>query len=112
MFKDTIHSRRTVTASCRLHLHPDAEIVAMGRRDVDVVLGGGKFKICFAGDGMLVRQESFYCCEFGKKLPNDALVFTTEGKEMQFACCIAKTHSNLQVDLSKGATVGEKEYEW
>ncbi len=112
MFKDTVRSRRDVTAACFLHLHPDCEITAIEGQNVEVAYPCGKFRIRFAGGGKLTQAESFYCCEFGKKIPNQALVFTGRGREMQFACCIAKAESDIDLDLSAGAVIDSTRYRW
>ena len=112
MFKDTLAARREITATSRLHLHPDCKIITISQSRADIAFPGGRFRICFAGAGTVTAEESFYCCEFGKKIPNKAIAFTTQGRDMQFACCIARGDSELQLDLSSGATVNGKRYGW
>ena len=51
---------------------------------------GGRFWVGFAGQGTLEVERSIHCPEFGVKLENRALVFSTvcDGGDIESAFCI------------------------
>ena len=81
--RDRVKARRPVTAVSRLHLHPDCRIISLKNQDVIVEYSAGTFKITFSGQGKLYCENSFYCPEFGYKVPNIALAYKFDGKESE-----------------------------
>ena len=71
----------------RLHLHPECQIEEQDGNKAVIEFPEGRFEISFEGQGALAQEESVYCPEFGKKLPNVALAysFSPGEKEMKFA---------------------------
>jgi len=81
--------RDRLTASCgiravsRLHLHPECQIAKMSPPKVDVVHPGGVLRVEFLGAGDLSSEDSHYCPEFGKAIPNKTLAFSASGADME-----------------------------
>lgn len=86
--RDQVHARRPVRVVSRLHLHPTCTIKEIGARDVWVEYPGGAIQITFTNHGLLRTEETFYCPEFGRKEPNTAIAFQSEGKEIELAFTI------------------------
>ena len=112
MFRDAIRARRPVRAVCRLHLHPDCGVSTASPQEVDVSCPGGDFRIRFAGRGAASVEESFYCPEFGRKIPNRVVAFAFDGCDTKVACCIAPADAQVHLSLSDGAHVDGREYGW
>jgi uncharacterized heparinase superfamily protein len=81
--RDRFKARRSITAVSRLHLHPDCRIISLRNQDALVEYSAGIFKIAFSGQGKLSLEDSFYCPEFGCKVPNIVLAYLFEGKESE-----------------------------
>jgi uncharacterized heparinase superfamily protein len=89
--RDQVKARRPVTAVARLHLHPVCRIMRMRERDALVEYPGGSMRIAFTGQGELSREDSRYCPEFGREVPNVALAFTSDGEDSETAFTIASS---------------------
>lgn len=90
----TVHD--LVTASCsknvisRLHLHPDCEIAKLKENAALVVYPAGKIEITFFGNCGLAVEDSYYCPEFGVKIPNKALASSCSGSKIESGFIIRK----------------------
>jgi len=74
--KDDIVSFAPVRAVSRLHLHWSCQIATISSQNwVEVTYPAGRFSIRFFGEGTLSTEPSWYCPEFGKKIPNQAITF-------------------------------------
>jgi len=71
--EDTITASCTQSVTSRLHLHPNCEITELKDNTALVTYPAGKFKITFFGNGKFSVENSYYCPEFGVKIPNKAL---------------------------------------
>jgi len=49
----------------------------------------GDFRITFSGRGELSIEDSYYCPEFGVKIPNKAVAYTSSG---------CKTETEFQIE--------------
>ena len=78
-----------ITSSCnhdiksRIHFHSDCQISEIKKNTAWIQYPAGKIKITFSGAGNLAIEESFYCQEFGVKTPNESLVFTLCGSNIE-----------------------------
>lgn len=81
--------RDIITASCtqsivsRLHLHPNCKIDQLKDNTTWVTYPAGRFKISFWGDGKSLAEDSYYCPEFGVKIPNKAVAFCVSGSKIE-----------------------------
>lgn len=86
----------TITAPCiqcvisRLHLHPNCEITELKDNTAWVTYPAGKFKITFFGNGRFFVEDSYYCPEFGVKIPNKALASSCSGSQVETGFQIEK----------------------
>ena len=62
-----------------LHLHPDCRIGNMDGRVATILHPGGHFEIALEGSGKLSIEDSWYCPEFGVRIPNRAVVCSSVG---------------------------------
>lgn len=76
---DHIRSSADIRAVSRLHLHWSCQIAKISQNRVDVTYPAGRFSVRFFGEGTLSAEPSWYCPEFGKKIPNRALAFAFSG---------------------------------
>jgi hypothetical protein len=108
---DELSSKSAVEGVSRIHLHPECEIVQLKDDSVELRSAVGPFFIKFAGNGMLQVEPAFYCPEFGLRLPNKALAWSSQGAAIQFAYSIALGKQVDAFDLKQGATLNGKVYE-
>lgn len=71
---DRVDSTASHELNSRVHLAPECEIVRIEGKVVQVRAPSGDFYISFSGDGNLTVEESLYCPEFGRAVPNRVLV--------------------------------------
>jgi len=83
LVKDQITASRPVQAISRIHLHPDCAIASMGNDSAEVTHPAGRVRIHFDGPGKLESENSFYCPEFGRKIPNIVLAFHCSGARIE-----------------------------
>lgn len=76
---DEIVSPMPHTTASRLHLHPTCQLEELEGKRATVSYPGGTFRIEFTGGGALVREESLYCPEFGRRYANTCLAFVSSG---------------------------------
>jgi len=81
--RDRITASRSVGAVARLHLHPQCQIRKMSAPKVEIVHSGGVLGVEFFGDGALSLEESDYCPEFAKAIPNSVLAFSASGADIE-----------------------------
>lgn len=74
---DQVRSGQPVRSVSRVHFHPECEIVTLSETTAEIAFPGGRLTVEFAGEGELEREESLYCPEFGRGIPNFALAFTS-----------------------------------
>ena len=79
---DRITADREVAAVARLHLHPSCRVAEVSQNSVQITYPAGRFVVRFCGEGVLTREESLYCPEFGKKINNTALAFSVRGSDV------------------------------
>ena len=85
-----------ITAPCiqsvisRLHLHPNCEITELKDNTVLVTYPAGKFRITFFGNGRFFVEDSYYCPEFGVKIPNKSLASSCSGSTIETGFQIEK----------------------
>ena len=87
---DSVTSAKPVRVASRLHLHPSCEIAALEEQTVQIHAPGGAFYVAFAGRGRLEVEPSIYCPQFGVQRENQALVFSTEGADLQLGYSISR----------------------
>jgi len=112
MVRDQVRASRAVAARSRLHLHPDCAIVEREGNALRIEHPGGSFAICFAGPGRLEVEESIYCPEFGRRVENRALVFSSHTAEVEMGFCLANGCRRLGYDLAGGAVADGRRYAW
>ncbi len=76
---DEILSPAPHTTISRLHLHPACELEELEGTRATIRYPGGTLRAAFKGGGALMREESLYCPEFGKRLDNTCLAFVSSG---------------------------------
>ena len=81
--KDIITSKCNHIIKSRVHLNPNCKIIKIENNIATIQYPKGIFTITFIGKGNLDIEDSIYCPEFGKKLPNKALVFTVKGSNIE-----------------------------
>jgi uncharacterized heparinase superfamily protein len=81
--QDKVTSSHTCNIKSRIHFHPCCEIFELKQKIAFVKYPGGKIKVDFSGEGNLTVEDSFYCPEFGVKIPNKSLVFTQAGSNIE-----------------------------
>ncbi len=79
----------------------------------------GSFRVRFAGRGELEVEDSYYCPEFGVRIGNRALAFTSSAVPIQSAALVAKTGfciasdpEEFEYDLASGARVDGRSFGW
>lgn len=82
---DAVRCGRPTTAVARLHLHPDCRIESIDDDAVRVTGEGGALRIGWRGWAAPVREESWYCPEFGSRRRNPCLAFRAIGSDLQVA---------------------------
>jgi uncharacterized heparinase superfamily protein len=112
LVRDRVTARRPVTATSRLHLHPECAVGELSERCVRIRHPGGEFSVAFDGDGDLALEPSTYCPEFGRRLDTRALAFTTRAATAEFGFCIAHGAGDAQFLLASGARVNGRAYSW
>src|SRR5262249_49528937 len=112
MVRDNIEATAPVSAVSRIHLHPQCEIVMTNGHGVTIRTQAGLFVIRFVGEGRLQIEDSYYCPEFGKQIPNRALAWATHSSNTVSGYCFAPGASMEQFDLNHGATVNSNHYSW
>ena len=112
LVRDEIDSGRNTEAVARIHLHPDCKVIHAGLNAVGLNTPAGTFAIHFAGSGMLQVEESCYCPEFGRRIPNQALAWTARGPHIRFGFCFAPVPRIAAFDLESGASLGRQRYDW
>jgi uncharacterized heparinase superfamily protein len=110
--RDRVTATREVSAVSRLHLAPDCRLGPAERGRVRISHHGTTLGVWFAGNVRLDVEESFYCPEFGKTIPNQALRFTARGASPVFAYCIAPDAANVQLDCERGVTSDGRFWPW
>ena len=90
LVRDRLSGRAALRAASRLHLHPSCALEDLEAGVARVRFPGGRFWVGFAGQGTLEVERSIHCPEFGVKLENRALVFSTvcDGSDIESAFCI------------------------
>jgi len=111
LVRDRILGGRSPAAVSRLHLHPDCRIDASTERSVTVRHPGGSFEVHFRGAGRLDVEDSWYCPEFGRKLPNRALTFSFTGDDAPRGFCISRPPLSA-FELDSGAVVAGRSIGW
>jgi len=81
--KDTITASNQQNMVSRLHLHPNCKIDELKDNVARITYPAGEIKIIFSDDGELLPEESYYCPEFGVKIPNKALAFSLLGTKIE-----------------------------
>lgn len=85
--KLTVTDMVTASNSCsvvsRLHLHPDCRIDQIESNIVWVIYPAGKINITFSGNGTIRREDSFYCPEFGVKIPSMTIAYASFGQNIE-----------------------------
>ena len=81
--RDRITASRVVGAVARLHLHPECQIGKMSAPKVEIIHPEGVLGVEFFGNGTLSLEDSYYCSEFGKAIPNTTLAFSASGADME-----------------------------
>jgi uncharacterized heparinase superfamily protein len=112
MVRDKVDARASVQAVSRIHLHPDCELVRVSRREAAFNTPAGLFIICFCGKGRLTLETSWYCPEFGKQIPNQALAWTIQGANTSIGFCFAPGWKIDRFDLTTGVTIGRRRFPW
>jgi uncharacterized heparinase superfamily protein len=79
IIKDAIFASKPQNMISRIHLHPDCKIESMEENAAWIIYPGSKFRIIFSGDGKLSLEDSYYCPEFGLKIPNTTLTYSFTG---------------------------------
>lgn len=74
----------------RLHLHPNCKINQLKNNTIWIAYPEGDFKVIFSDNGKLSLEDSYYCPEFGVKIPNKALAFSFSG---------CKTETRFQIEI-------------
>ena len=89
----TVRDRTTASKSqkvvSRIHLHPSCEIDRVENDSVRVSYPNGEFRITLFGGGRLSLEDSYYCPEFGIKIPNKAVAYASSG---------CKTETEFQIE--------------
>ncbi len=109
--RDTIEADGPVSGACRLHLHPDCEVLKIEGRMVTVGYPAGRVTIVFAGKGELDEQGAFFCPRFGCRLDNRALVLSFSGSRVQTGFCISSEPIE-SFDLELGARIRNRTIAW
>lgn len=112
MVRDQLTSDLPVETVSRVHLHPDCTILQAGERQVTFNTQAGPFAIRFGGSGRLVIERSFYCPEFGKRIPNQALAWTSQSAGGTTGFCLAPTRQVDRFDVQGGARIGRRSFPW
>jgi uncharacterized heparinase superfamily protein len=112
LVRDLVTAKRPVEVCSRLHLHPSCELVEVEAKRARVRHPGGEFAIGFAGAGKLSLEPCFYCPEFGTKLESRALVYASQGAQVEAGYCVANGGGDVGYDLAAGAEVGGARYSW
>jgi len=85
-----------ITAPCiqcvisRLHLHPNCKIVELKDNTARITYPAGKFEITFFGNANIFTENSYYCPEFGIKIPNKTLASYCSGSTIETGFQIEK----------------------
>ena len=79
---DTILSSVSQKAISRIHLHPDCLVEELKDSYTSIKFPAGRLNISYLGKGILSVNKSFYCPEFGVKLSNSVLEFSSFGNEI------------------------------
>lgn len=87
--RDIITASKPQSIISRVHLHPNCKIDHLKDSTVRVAYPEGYFRISFSGNGNLSLEDSYYCPEFGVKIPNKALAFSFSG---------CKTEAGFQIE--------------
>lgn len=80
---DRVTARRGVTAVSRLHVHPDCAVESVGRDGAIIRYKGVVVRVRFSGLGRLALEESWFCPEFGRRIPNACLAWRAEGERLE-----------------------------
>ena len=112
MVRDEIDSAARTEASSRIHLHPDCQVASIQGGSAELSTQAGPFAIRFAGPGALRLEDSIYCPEFGRRIPNQALAWTAQGRQLRFGFCLAPGRLISSFDLEAGATINRQTYPW
>lgn len=80
---DKVTSSFACNIKSRIHLHPGCEIYEMKNNTALVKYPEGRINIVFSGGGNLTVEDSFYCPEFGVKIPNKSLVLSRAGSNIE-----------------------------
>ena len=113
MARDLVESRASAESVSRIHLHPDCKIIAVGARDIRIMTDAGPFVMQFVGEGGSLRlEESWYCPEFGKRVPNKAVAWIMTGSNLLSGFCVAPGAALDSFDLRSGATVRSNRFRW
>lgn len=107
---DKVVSGSPISAVSRLHLHPDCSATLAGKQEASITTPVGTFSVRFAGPGSLKIESSWFCPEFGRRIPNQVLAWRSEGANIEFGFCFAPAEKIEAVDLLSGAKVNGKAY--
>lgn len=110
MVSDEVTASGPVQATNRIHLHPDVIIEGIRGATAELSCRGVSFKVVLSGGGGIREESSFYCPEFGLKVPNRTLAFDLRTHE-KTGYCIA-LGSGVELEMERGARIGEKVYAW
>jgi len=80
---DRIDARRDVTAVSRLHVHPDCRVELVEPDGAIIRHEGCSVRVRFSGPGRLALEESRFCPEFGRQIPNQCLAWRAEGERIE-----------------------------
>lgn len=110
LVRDRVSAGRIVSCRTRLHLHPDCEIVEHDTSCVRIAHPAGRFSVAFSGPGRLELERSWYCPEFGVRLPNRALCFQSDGQQLETGFCIAPGHDLVGYDAGSGVEIDGRRF--
>jgi uncharacterized heparinase superfamily protein len=82
---DRVEAGRPVRMATRLHLHPDATLRPLDERTWEVALADARLHVALRGPGRAGVEESWYCPEFGRRVPNRALAHHGRGARVDAA---------------------------
>lgn len=86
---DRITAGRPVVVRSRIHLHPDARVVAMRGQSAVVAHAGHRVEVWYDGDGHLALRRAVYCPELGVQVQTSVLVYSQLGADVRSAFCLS-----------------------
>jgi uncharacterized heparinase superfamily protein len=112
LVRDEVSSETVIEAVARVHLHPDCQIIKTTEQQVELGTSQGVFLLRFAGAGTLRMEATWFCSEFGKRSPNQTLVWRNQGRRIRFGFCVACARQIESFDLESGAQIAQHRYGW